>query len=498
MLTHIMDQRLLEKGEGPIAVVLAPTRELAHQIYVETRRYAKIFGCKVCAIYGGVNKWEQIKALRQLCEVVIATPGRLIDLIRAKACPMKRITFLVLDEADQMLSHGFEPQVRTIANRIRPDRQTVFFSATFNKKLKLLARDILRNPIEIRTGTFGSHDLITQEFIPFQSDNEKWNWLASNLKGFVQNGKVLVFVSQKAGCDQLASSINSYLRDTPCVHIHGDKSQQERTKAIQDFKGNSMVLVATDVASRGLHIPNVNTVICFDAARNIDSHTHRIGRTGRMGKDGAKPGKAYVLLTKNDTKFSQVLLKTLRGAKQKIPQFLSGFAHAESGSSNVGSETVYKGKRRRVIHEDWSQRGSGRSDVSSAREKTVGLGFTGSTNSSVWMQKDTTTHLYSVFVKGDELKPKSNIATEVRRGSKSGLSREERNSLKFTISHQAVAKQWADGSAGANNSTVLEKLSSRKSRWDESGSTMKTETTGKEGNPENLVAKKRKSRWDIK
>mmetsp|Transcript_924 Transcript_924/g.1313 ORF Transcript_924/g.1313 Transcript_924/m.1313 type:complete len:115 (+) Transcript_924:256-600(+) len=114
------------------------------------------------------------------------------------------------------------------------------------------------------------------------------------------------------------------------------------------------------------------------------------------------------------------------------------------------------------------------------------------------MQKDTTTHLYSVFVKGDELKPKSNIATEVRRGSKSGLSREERNSLKFTISHQAVAKQWADGSAGANNSTVLEKLSSRKSRWDESGSTMKTETTGKEGNPENLVAKKRKSRWDIK
>ena len=149
MLVHIMDQKELEPGDGPIGLILAPTRELSQQIYTEAKKFGKVYNIQVVCCYGGGSKWEQSKALEGGAEIVVATPGRMIDLIKMKATNLQRVTFLVLDEADRMFDMGFEPQVRSICNHVRPDRQTLLFSATFKKKIERLARDILTDPIRI-------------------------------------------------------------------------------------------------------------------------------------------------------------------------------------------------------------------------------------------------------------------------------------------------------------------------------------------------------------
>lgn len=156
MMVHVMDQREIEKGEGPIAMILSPTRELAHQIYTQTRKFTKPYGANCAAVYGGGGKWEQVVAVKKGVEIVIATPGRLIDMIKKNVLKMNRITFLVLDEADKMFDMGFEPQIRSIVGQIRKDRQTLLFSATFRKKVESLARDILCDPIRITVGDFGA------------------------------------------------------------------------------------------------------------------------------------------------------------------------------------------------------------------------------------------------------------------------------------------------------------------------------------------------------
>ncbi|RLN72546.1 hypothetical protein BBJ28_00019160, partial [Nothophytophthora sp. Chile5] len=145
MVRHVMDQRELQRGEGPIAVVLAPTRELAHQTFVQAKKFLGIYGASCAAIYGGTGKWEQVQALRKGAEVVVATPGRLIEMIRKKTAPMSRVTFVVLDEADRMFEMGFEPQLRSVMGQIRPDRQTLMFSATFRRRVEALALDVLEN-----------------------------------------------------------------------------------------------------------------------------------------------------------------------------------------------------------------------------------------------------------------------------------------------------------------------------------------------------------------
>lgn len=175
-----------------------------------------------------------------------------------------------------MLSFGFEPQVRTISNQIRPDRQAVLFSATFSKKLKRLAQDLLFKPAEIRSLKV-NHQHITQNFVPLKDRPAKVKWILENLTNFVAVGKVLIFLSQRAAVEEVAHRIRND-KGLVCTCIHGDLHQSDRTAAINSFKKDAQILVATDVASRGLHVPNMNTVICGDAARNLDSHTHRIGK----------------------------------------------------------------------------------------------------------------------------------------------------------------------------------------------------------------------------
>jgi ATP-dependent RNA helicase DDX42 len=276
MLVHIMDQQELEKGEGPIGVILGPTRELVMQIYTEVKKYAKVYGLRVSVVYGGGSKTDQFKELRAGgVEIIVATPGRLIDMVKIKATNFKRTSFLVLDEADRMFDLGFEPQVRSICNSIRPDRQTLLFSATFQKRVEMLARDVLAEPIRINIGNIGQSNADVEQVIQVMEDDSfKWDWLASRLTKFSVEGTVVIFIGRKAGVDELAANLNS--NGFQCSALHGDMLQPEREKVIHDVKvGKAKILVCTDVAARGLDIKSIKTVINYDVAKDIDSHVHR-------------------------------------------------------------------------------------------------------------------------------------------------------------------------------------------------------------------------------
>ncbi|XP_071555563.1 ATP-dependent RNA helicase DDX42 [Temnothorax nylanderi] len=323
MLVHIMDQRELKAGDGPIGLILAPTRELSQQIYQEAKKFGKVYNIQVCCCYGGGSKWEQSKALESGAEIVVATPGRMIDLVKMKATNLSRVTFLVLDEADRMFDMGFEPQVRSICNHVRPDRQTLLFSATFKKKVEKLARDVLTDPIRIVQGDVGEANTdVTQHVIMFHNNpSGKWNWLLQNLVEFLSAGSLLIFVTKKLNAEELANNLK--LKEFDVLLLHGDMDQVERNKVITAFKKKDVsTLVATDVAARGLDIPHIKTVVNYDVARDIDTHTHRIGRTGRAGEKGT----AYTLVTEKDKEFAGHLVRNLEGANQEVPKSLMDLA----------------------------------------------------------------------------------------------------------------------------------------------------------------------------
>jgi ATP-dependent RNA helicase DDX42 len=332
ILCHLICQPDMKPGDGPIAVVLSPTRELATQIYHETKRYAKRLGKKVCAIVGGSGKWQMIKILKEeRPEIVVATPGRMIEMIKLKATNMQRCTMFVLDEADRMFDMGFEYQMRSIVDQVRPDRQVLLFSATFKKRVEALARDILKDPVRINIGhgNLTSNEGIHQVIHVVQSDPEKWSWLCGVLPAFLGKGKLLIFVSSKAGCEQLCQSLqhSGLMGGHTAEALHGDKEQSEREVALWRFKhGHCAVLVGTDVASRGLDIKDIQTVVNYDAAKNLETHVHRIGRTGRMQKDGVHEGTAYTLLTKKQGQFASQLIPHLNAAHQPISSELRALA----------------------------------------------------------------------------------------------------------------------------------------------------------------------------
>lgn len=323
MIVHIMDQPELEKEEGPIGVICAPTRELAHQIYLEAKKFSKSNGIRVSAVYGGMSKLEQFKELKAGCEIVVATPGRLIDLLKMKALTMSRATYLVLDEADRMFDLGFEPQIRSIVGQIRPDRQTLLFSATMPRKVEKLAREILTDPIRVTVGEVGmANEDITQVVHVVPADGEKFPWLLEKLPGLIDNGDVLVFASKKATVDMLESQLAE--KGFKVAALHGDKDQASRTETLQKFKsGVYHVLIATDVAARGLDIKSIKSVVNFDIARDMDMHVHRIGRTGRAGD---KDGTAYTLITQKEARFAGELANSLVAAGQDLPMELMDLA----------------------------------------------------------------------------------------------------------------------------------------------------------------------------
>ncbi|XP_057966710.1 DEAD-box ATP-dependent RNA helicase 24 isoform X2 [Malania oleifera] len=336
MIVHIMDQPELEKEEGPIGVICAPTRELAHQIFLESKKFAKSHGIRVSAVYGGMSKLDQFKELKSGCEIVVATPGRLIDMLKMKALTMLRATYLVLDEADRMFDLGFEPQIRSIVGQIRPDRQTLLFSATMPRKVEKLAREILTDPVRVTVGEVGmANEDITQVVHVIASDAEKLPLLLDKLPGMIDNGDVLVFASKKAIVDEVESQLAQ--RGFKVAALHGDKDQASRMDILQKFKcGIYHVLIATDVAARGLDIKSIKSVVNFDIARDMDMHVHRIGRTGRAGD---KDGIAYTLITQKEARFAGELVNSLIAAGQNVSTELMDLA-LKVAKSVEGGELV--------------------------------------------------------------------------------------------------------------------------------------------------------------
>ncbi|SPP84980.1 ATP-dependent RNA helicase DDX42 [Drosophila guanche] len=341
LLMHLMDQRELKPGDGPIGLILAPTRELSLQIYNEAKKFGKVYNINVVCCYGGGSKWEQSKALEQGAEIVVATPGRMIDMVKMKATNLRRVTFLVLDEADRMFHMGFEPQVRSICNHVRPDRQTLLFSATFKKRIERLARDVLSDPVRIVQGDLNeANQDITQSVFVFPNPLQKWNWLLCHLVKFLSEGSVLIFVTKKADAETVAN--NLLVKEHNCLLLHGDMDQADRNKVITQFKRKECdILVATDVAARGLDIPHIRNVVNYDIARDIDTHTHRIGRTGRAGEKG----NAFTLVTDKDKEFAGHLVRNLEGADQEVPEDLMELALK---SSWFRSSRFKQGKGKKV------------------------------------------------------------------------------------------------------------------------------------------------------
>ncbi|KAF2673168.1 DEAD-domain-containing protein [Microthyrium microscopicum] len=257
-IVHINAQPLLSPGDGPIVLILAPTRELAVQIQQEINKFGKSSRIRNTCVYGGVPKGPQIRDLSRGVEVCIATPGRLIDMLEAGKTNLRRVTYLCLDEADRMLDMGFEPQIRKIIGQIRPDRQTCMWSATWPKEVRQLASDFQEDFIQVNIGSLdlSANHRITQ-IVEVVSEMEKRDKMIKHLEKIMEDkkNKILIFTGTK----RVADEITRFLRQDgwPALSIHGDKAQNERDWVLAEFKaGKSPIMVATDVASRGIGMIN--------------------------------------------------------------------------------------------------------------------------------------------------------------------------------------------------------------------------------------------------
>merc|ERR1719412_2211012 len=318
-IVHINAQPYLSKGDGPIVLILAPTRELACQIQEESNRFGKSSKIKNTCCYGGVPKAQQARDLQDGVEIVIATPGRLIDFLESNDTNLKRVTYLVLDEADRMLDMGFEPQVRKITSQVRPDRQTLMWSATWPREVQRLARDLCReDPVHVNVGSLDLRTAHTiRQYVEVVQEGDKRGRLRRLLEKVMDGSRILIFTGTKRDGDQLTREMR--LDGFPALCIHGDKKQEERDWVLKEFKeGKSPILVATDVASRGLDVKDIKYVINYDFPSQIEDYVHRVGRTGRAGATGS----SYTFFTADKARHAGDLIKVLREANQPVPEEL--------------------------------------------------------------------------------------------------------------------------------------------------------------------------------
>ncbi|XP_053562461.1 ATP-dependent RNA helicase DDX3X isoform X2 [Bombina bombina] len=328
-LKHLKDNgRYGRRKQFPFSLVLAPTRELAVQIYEEARKFAYRSRVRPCVVYGGADIGQQIRDLERGCHLLVATPGRLVDMMERGKIGLDFCKYLVLDEADRMLDMGFEPQIRRIVEQdtMPPKgvRQTMMFSATFPKEIQILARDFLEEYIFLAVGRVGStSENITQKVV-WVEEMDKRSFLLDLLNATGKDSLTLVFVETKKGADALEDFL--YHEGYACTSIHGDRSQRDREEALHQFRsGKSPILVATAVAARGLDISNVKHVINFDLPSDIEEYVHRIGRTGRVGNLGL----ATSFFNEKNINITKDLLDLLVEAKQEVPSWLENMAYEQ-------------------------------------------------------------------------------------------------------------------------------------------------------------------------
>ncbi|KAI9800096.1 MAG: pre-mRNA processing RNA-helicase [Sarcosagium campestre] len=341
MFRHIKDQRPLDSLEGPIGLVMTPTRELATQIHKECKPFLKALNLRAVCAYGGAPIKDQIADLKRGAELIVCTPGRMIDLLAAnsgRVTNLRRVTYVVLDEADRMFDMGFEPQVMKIMSNIRPDRQTVLFSATFPRQMEALARKTLQKPIEI---VVGGRSVVAPEItqlVEVRTEETKFVRLLELLGELYdkdEDARTLIFVDRQESADGLLRDLMR--KGYPCMSIHGGKDQVDRDSTIDDFKAGVIpVMIATSVAARGLDVKQLKLVVNYDAPNHLEDYVHRAGRTGRAGNTGT----AVTFLTPDQERYSMDIAKALRQSGQPVPDEVQNMVNSFIDKVKAGKEKV--------------------------------------------------------------------------------------------------------------------------------------------------------------
>ncbi|KAI1723807.1 DEAD/DEAH box helicase domain-containing protein [Ditylenchus destructor] len=319
-IMHIQSQTPRQRGDGPTVLVVAPTRELAMQVESVAREFGSLLGLRTACLYGGAPKPPQGQKLRMGVDICVATPGRLADFLSEGVTNLLRCSYLVLDEADRMLDMGFEPQIRKIISQIRPDRQTLMFSATWPKEVRELARDFQTDAIRLNVGSgeLAANPNITQH-VMVVNEYEKQKRLQDMIKQFQteEDYKALIFVKTKRSADALVIQMRQ--NGIQALSIHGDKSQGEREWALAQLRaGEAKLIICTDVFARGLDVSDIKYVINYDYPNDAEDYVHRIGRTGR----GNNTGTSYTFFSHDDYDKAADLIKVLQQTNQDVPDAL--------------------------------------------------------------------------------------------------------------------------------------------------------------------------------
>jgi ATP-dependent RNA helicase RhlE len=310
-------QRLTQGPLGRVrALIVAPTRELAEQIHQEGVALGRRTRVRSVTVYGGVSRNNQVKALRRGAEIVVACPGRLLDLASDRSIDLSRVEVLVLDEADRMCDMGFLPDIRRILTLVPARRQTLFFSATMPQDIRELADSILKNPVTVQVGVIAPAKTVSHALYPV-SQGLKRKLLLTTLEQ-TATGRVLIFTRTKYRARNLARDLAKHRYRVSA--LQGNMSQTRRQEAIDGFRnGKYDILVATDIASRGIDVSEISHVINFDMPDTVDAYTHRIGRTGRAHKTG----EAFTFMAQGDERLVREIEKVLgkRIERRQVPGF---------------------------------------------------------------------------------------------------------------------------------------------------------------------------------
>ncbi|XP_068071881.1 probable ATP-dependent RNA helicase DDX46 isoform X2 [Danio rerio] len=347
MFRHILDQRPVGEAEGPLAVIMTPTRELALQITKECKKFSKSLALRVVCVYGGTGISEQIAELKRGAEIIVCTPGRMIDMLGAnngRVTNLRRVTYVVIDEADRMFDMGFEPQVMRIVDNVRPDRQTVMFSATFPRTMEALARRILSKPVEVQVGGRSVVCSDVEQHVIVIEEEKKFLKLLEILGHYQEKGSVIIFVDKQEHADGLLKDLMK--ASYPCMSLHGGIDQYDRDSIINDFKnGACRLLVATSVAARGLDVKQLILVVNYSCPNHYEDYVHRAGRTGRAGNKGY----AYTFITEGQARYSGDILKALELSGSSVPaeleQLWTNFKEQQKAEGKIiKSSSGFSGK----------------------------------------------------------------------------------------------------------------------------------------------------------
>ncbi|KAI4456161.1 atp-dependent rna helicase dbp3 [Holotrichia oblita] len=341
MFRHILDQPPLEETDGPITIIMTPTRELCMQIGKDIKKFTKSLNLHAVCVYGGTGISEQIAELKRGAEVIVCTPGRMIDMLAAnsgKVTNLRRVTYIVLDEADRMFDMGFEPQVMRIIDNVRPDRQTVMFSATFPRQMEALARRMLQRPIEVQVGGRSIVCKDVEQHVVILDEDQKFLKLLELLGLYQEHGSIIVFVDKQENADILLKELMKAAYN--CLSLHGGIDQFDRDSTIVDFKnGKVKLLIATSVAARGLDVKHLILVINYDCPNHYEDYVHRCGRTGRAGNKGF----AYTFITPEQAKYAGDIVKAFELASVPVPDGLRSLWEAYKTKQEAEGKKVHTG-----------------------------------------------------------------------------------------------------------------------------------------------------------